>query len=167
MTSWWHPGTKHNTCKTCVPCSGTCSSMGCSSALAKFPGSATQRELSHFLGIVNYYHRFVPRCAVLCKPLRDILPSAKPSSEAVEWSAATASAFINIQTALKVAGVLDFPLPGTELWLCMDASDIGISAVLSFYSRMLKSAWTFGMCWPGKHHGGHSFKAVYQTGLFG
>jgi hypothetical protein len=89
------------------------------------PGSISQDSngegVKPFLGIVNYCHRFVPNCVVMCKPLKDILPSAKPSNEAVEWS--VVSAFTNVQSALKSAGVLDFPLPDAELWLCMDASD--------------------------------------------
>ena len=38
-----------------------------------FPQPTTLRKLREFLGLVNFYHRFIPRCATILTPLNSML----------------------------------------------------------------------------------------------
>ena len=40
-----------------------------------FPQPQTQRKLREFLGLVNFYHRFIPHGAELLQPLHALLTS--------------------------------------------------------------------------------------------
>lgn len=37
-------------------------------AVREFPLPNTQRKLRTFLGLVNFYHRFIPNCATILRP---------------------------------------------------------------------------------------------------
>ena len=37
-----------------------------------FPLPTTQRKLKQFLGLINFYHRFLPSCAQILQPLHDL-----------------------------------------------------------------------------------------------
>ena len=38
-----------------------------------FPQPTSLRQLREFLGLVNFYHRFIPRCAEILTPLNELL----------------------------------------------------------------------------------------------
>ncbi len=38
-----------------------------------FPLPTSQRKLREFLGLVNFYRRFIPHCAATLKPITDLL----------------------------------------------------------------------------------------------
>ena len=42
-------------------------------AINDFPQPQTQRQLRRFIGLVNFYHRFLPHCAELMQPLHSLL----------------------------------------------------------------------------------------------
>jgi hypothetical protein len=50
--------------------------------IREFPHPTTHRKLREFLGLVNFYHRYIPDCADILHPLNDLL-SAKDSTKAV------------------------------------------------------------------------------------
>jgi hypothetical protein len=39
------------------------------------------KQLQRFLGMVNFYHRFLPNCAQVMKPLTDLLTGAAKTLE--------------------------------------------------------------------------------------
>ena len=43
--------------------------------IQNFPQPPTLRKLREFLGLVNFYHRFIPRCASILAPLNALLKS--------------------------------------------------------------------------------------------
>ena len=43
------------------------------SAIRDFPQPTSQRKLREFLGLVNFYHRFIPNCADILLPLNNLL----------------------------------------------------------------------------------------------
>ena len=45
-------------------------------AIQDFPQTITQRKLREFLGLVNFYHHFLPHCADTLKPLHALLATA-------------------------------------------------------------------------------------------
>lgn len=55
-------------------------------AIRTFPQPTTQRKLREFLGLVNYYHRFIPHCAELLNPLNCLLSPSKDSAEVISWT---------------------------------------------------------------------------------
>ena len=61
--------------------------------IRQLPLLCTQRKLHEFLGLINFYHRFLPHGAVLLKPLNDLLPSAKTTNKDLIWTDSAISAF--------------------------------------------------------------------------
>ena len=45
-------------------------------AIQDFPQPTTQRKLREFLGLINFYHRFLPHCADTLTPLHTLLATA-------------------------------------------------------------------------------------------
>lgn len=46
--------------------------------IRNFPRPTTATKLQEFLGLVNFYRRFIPRCAHISQPLYDLLQNPKP-----------------------------------------------------------------------------------------
>ena len=46
-------------------------------AIVNFVRPEKQRALRRYLGMVNYYHRFIPHCAAKLTPLNNLLTAAK------------------------------------------------------------------------------------------
>ena len=129
-------------------------------AVQNFPKPATYMALSEFLGMTNYYHRFIRDCSKIARPLYDILAAgsraATPSTRAIpgaDWTLAAAGAFHALKTALAKAASLAFPAHDLKTRLVTDASDRAAGAVLeqyvddawhpvSFYSKAFSTAET-------------------------
>ena len=52
-------------------------------ALQDLQPSTSLRQLRHFLGLLNYYRRFIPHCADLLSPLSDLLRNRKKKNELI------------------------------------------------------------------------------------
>lgn len=79
-----------------------------------------------FLGMANYYNRFVPRFAAVARPLYDLL---QKDVEFV-WTDECLAAFNALKHALTHAPVLAMPDFGAPFSLETDASDYALGAVL-------------------------------------
>uniref|UniRef100_A0A674MCK3 Gypsy retrotransposon integrase-like protein 1 n=1 Tax=Takifugu rubripes TaxID=31033 RepID=A0A674MCK3_TAKRU len=117
-------------------------------AIASFPRPVTVKALQEFLGMVNFYHRFLPRAADLMRPLYDCLKGAVPK-HMVDWSDVRQRAFENVKAALANATLLAHPFPDAPISITTDASDYAVGAVheqwveaawqpLAFFSRQLR-----------------------------
>nr|XP_061827907.1 uncharacterized protein K02A2.6-like [Nerophis lumbriciformis] len=117
-------------------------------AIANFPRPLTVKALQEFLGMVNFYHRFIPRAADLMRPLYDALKGAAPK-HMVDWSDARHTAFLGVKSALANATLLAHLLPDAPIAITTDASDYAVGAVheqwaggtwqpLAFFSRQLR-----------------------------
>ena len=84
-------------------------------------------QLRSFLGMLNYYGKFLPNLATLLRPLYDLLRSAETWS----WEEPQERAFREAQTLLSSAPLLTHYDPGKPLVLSCDASPYGAGAVLS------------------------------------
>ena len=98
-------------------------------AIANFPTPTDKKELQRFLGMVNFYHRFLPRVARRLAPLTNALRGK--SKKKLEWSEACDAAFTQAKSALASAVMLHHPQPAAETKLTLDASDIAIGAELA------------------------------------
>ncbi|ROT79028.1 hypothetical protein C7M84_002244 [Penaeus vannamei] len=100
-------------------------------AIRKFPRPATEKQLRKFLGMFNFYRRFVPGCAQLLKPLHALVtPNRASRNTRIEWTSPTKEAFQACKEALATATLLNHPLPEASLSKAVDASDTAIGAVL-------------------------------------
>jgi transposase InsO family protein len=121
-------------------------------AIREFPEPANIEQLQAFLGLYNFYRRFVPAAAKLLKPLTDALGGAPKGSTPVQWSAAMRAAFGAAKAALAETAMLDHPASNAELSLVTDASCSHLGAALQqrrrggqwrplgFFSKKLSSA---------------------------
>ena len=91
------------------------------------PSSA--QKLREFLGLINFYHRFIPHCAYILHPLHTLLAAARPSQELL-WIEETTAAFNKAKEALANATLLNHPKPSAPTSITTDASDIAVGAVL-------------------------------------
>ncbi|ROT74961.1 hypothetical protein C7M84_006527 [Penaeus vannamei] len=100
-------------------------------AIRKFPKTATEKQLRKFLGMFNFYRRFVPKCTQLFKPLRALItPNRASRNTKIKWTPPTNEAFEACKEALASATLLNHPLPEAPLSIAVDASDTAIGAVL-------------------------------------
>jgi hypothetical protein len=109
-------------------------------------------ELQAFLGLFNYYRRFVPAAARIVRPLTDALQGGGRPKDQIQWSAERQAAFEAAKSALSASTLLDHPSPAVELSLYCDASSTHTGAVLQqrrpggqrsllgFYSQKLSPA---------------------------
>ena len=100
------------------------------SAVADFPQPTTIKELQAFLGVVNFYRRFIPAAAKILLPLTAVLKGSRKGAELLLWSTPMLDAFKAIKTALLQSVCLAFPRDNAELSLATDASATHIGAVL-------------------------------------
>ena len=119
-------------------------------AITDFPQPTSRRQLRTFLGLINFYHRFIPRCAKILGPLNTLLASP---TECLTWDNASLHAFTTIKEALATATLLVHPKPNALTGVMTDASNTAVGAVLqqyingqwqpiSFFSKKLKPAET-------------------------
>jgi len=123
-------------------------------AINEFPVPQTQRQLRRFLGMVNFYHRFIPNCAAVLSPLNKLLrPPRRGAPTAVHWPPEAATAFSEAKAALAATRGVTHPHPDTALNLMVDASDVAAGAVLqqaidgtwkplAFFSKAFRPAET-------------------------
>ena len=95
----------------------------------KFPRPATARKLREFVGLINFYHRFVPHCANILQPLNAMIATARPN-QPLDWTEETTAAFQDIKDALAQATLLNHLVPAAPTCIVTDASDTAVGAVL-------------------------------------
>nr|VZI47766.1 unnamed protein product [Spirometra erinaceieuropaei] len=119
-------------------------------AIRDFPPPTSKRQLQRFLGMVNFYRRFLPNCADLMLPLTNLLSGPKGP---LELRGHALTAFERIKTSLADATLLTHPAPEAPLSLMVDASTVAVGAVLqqhindstrplAFFSKKLSPADT-------------------------
>ena len=94
-------------------------------AIRKFTRPTTAKGLQQFAGMINFYHRFIPKAAHIMRPIYDAL-AGKPI--ALEWSSDIEQAFTNAKEALAHATMLVHP--HTDTTTAVDASGEAVGAVL-------------------------------------
>ncbi|KAG8181861.1 hypothetical protein JTE90_023599 [Oedothorax gibbosus] len=99
--------------------------------ITNFPEPKSYTNLRKFLGMVNFYHRFIPNCAKIQQPLTSLLSGIKEGSKKeVIWTEESKNAFQLLKEALGQAANLTHPSEKNEISLTTDASDTAIGAVL-------------------------------------
>ena len=75
-----------------------------------FPQPKNQRKLREFLGLINFYHRFIPHCAHELQPLHKLL-TLKNTQKDIHWTDETSQAFTTVKQSLILATLLVHPKP--------------------------------------------------------
>ena len=95
-------------------------------AIENFLPPTNLKQLRRFLGVVNYYRRFIPNCADTLRPLNALLSPGKPNKRPINWTTETQEAFATIKSEL----LLSYPIPDAVTAIFVDASETGCGAVL-------------------------------------
>jgi cleavage and polyadenylation specificity factor subunit 1 len=99
-------------------------------AVSNFPQPHTVKQLQAFLGLFNFYRRFVPAAAAIVKPLTDALRGNPAGAKPVSWTAEMRAALAATKATLATATLLDHPAAAAELAVVRDASASHLGAVL-------------------------------------
>ena len=91
------------------------------------PEPKNVKELRSYLGIINYYHKFLPKASILLKPLYELLKQDVKWS----WGKTQKDAFKMSKELLKSSTLLVHYDLRRELVLETDASPFGVGVVLS------------------------------------
>jgi RNase H-like domain found in reverse transcriptase len=97
-------------------------------AIEKFPRPTTVGHLQTFLGMANFYRRFISAAAQVLRLLTDAVKCGQASS--VDWTPEMAIAFQQVKNKLCRAVELAHPEAGVEVFLAVDASGMHVGAVL-------------------------------------
>ena len=95
--------------------------------LIAFPPPDSKLRGQRFLGMINYYRRFVPKLAETLTLLH-ALAAAKTKS--INWTPSCDAAFRDAKTRLSAAVLLHHPNPFSATSLIVDASEIAVGAEL-------------------------------------
>jgi RNase H-like domain found in reverse transcriptase/Reverse transcriptase (RNA-dependent DNA polymerase)/Integrase core domain/Integrase zinc binding domain len=97
-------------------------------AMRKYPQPKTVGQLQTFLGMANFYRRFLPAAAQRLRPLTDALKGGQQAQ--LNWSADMEQSFIWCKEKLCSAAELAHPEPAAEIFLAVDASATHVGAAL-------------------------------------
>ncbi|GBM18650.1 Transposon Ty3-I Gag-Pol polyprotein [Araneus ventricosus] len=110
-----------------------------------FPKPDTLTQLRMFWGMFNFYRCFIPKASHILAPIVQFLEghtnkkksrsSVHKSSEQLKWNENVEQAFIAAKNAIAEATLLRHPIPGAQLSLWVDASDVTIGGTLSQLSQ--------------------------------
>lgn len=96
-------------------------------AITQYPTPTDVTSLRRFLGLTNYYRRYIKDYSLIAAPLLELLKQNTPFS----WSIYAQRSFERLKNCLATAPILGYPNFRLPFQLTCDASDIGISAILS------------------------------------
>ena len=93
-------------------------------ALMDFPQPRTLKELQSFLGLANYYRKFIANFSKIALPLTDATRNnAQGNLRPIEWTESMQTAFDALKEALTSAPCLALPDPDGEFEVTTDASE--------------------------------------------
>ena len=102
-------------------------------AVSQYPAVPTNiKELKKFLGLVNYYRKFIYNYATIAEPLNKLLRGHKKQ---FLWTVSCQQAFDHLKSKLVTSPILGYPDFATPFVLYTDASDAAIGGVLSQFQH--------------------------------
>uniref|UniRef100_A0A9J7Y6K0 Gypsy retrotransposon integrase-like protein 1 n=1 Tax=Cyprinus carpio carpio TaxID=630221 RepID=A0A9J7Y6K0_CYPCA len=101
-------------------------------AVSEWPAPDSRKALQRFLGFANFYRRFIRNFGQVAAPLT-ALTSTKVN---FCWSADAQAAFNELKRRFTSAPILVTPDPSRQFVVEVDASEVGVGAVLSQVSSL-------------------------------
>ncbi|CAH8536673.1 unnamed protein product [Schistosoma guineensis] len=119
-------------------------------AIKNYPLPDSFKKLRRFLGMINFYRRFIPKCADLAKPLTDLL---RGRAKSLAMTPQAIQAFDQLKSALSTEALLARRKVDAPLAIMTDASNVAVGAVLqqrvneqwqplAFFSKKLNATQT-------------------------
>ena len=116
--------------------------------VSEYPVPRNNKELKQFLGLTNYYRRFIKDYAHIAEPLHKVQQKSKQS---LQWDASCQRAFDTLKQKLTTPPILAYPDFSSPFLVYSDASDTAIGGllgqiqdnkeiVISYWSRQLTKA---------------------------
>ncbi|KAI5086841.1 hypothetical protein C0J45_23240, partial [Silurus meridionalis] len=118
-------------------------------AIRDWPTPTSRRHLQRFLGFANFYRRFIKGYSSVAAPLHLLTSSLR----SFFWGPEAEEAFLELKRRFTEAPILIFPDPVRQFVVEVDASGVGVGALLSqvcpednrlhpcaFFSRRLSSS---------------------------
>ena len=113
----------------------------------QYPRPQTRSKLQRLLGMINYYHRFLPGIAPKLAPFH---ATSTGRGKDITWTPQCQQTFEDAKTALSHVTLLHHPRPDAKPSITVDVSDTAIGAQLeqlqkghwvplAFFSRKLSS----------------------------
>ncbi|GFT73857.1 retrovirus-related Pol polyprotein from transposon 17.6 [Nephila pilipes] len=99
--------------------------------ILNYPKPKTIKELQRFLGILNFFRRFLPNVAQHQIALSEFLKGTrKNDNRVIEWTTQAEQGFCTCKKLIADATLLAHPKPDAELILHVEASDLAIGGAL-------------------------------------
>ena len=95
--------------------------------IQEMPPPKTPKEVKQFLGLIGYYHKFVPRFSDLARPLNALTRK----NVSFEWTPVCQESFELLKTSLMTEPILTYPDPNLPYVLFTDASKYAWACVLT------------------------------------
>jgi reverse transcriptase-like protein len=92
-----------------------------------WPIPTNLKDIQSFLGLCNYYRRFIQDYSKIAAPLTDLTHKDTPFT----WTTTTQEAFEQLKHRMATTPVLCIPDPALPFTVTTDASDFAVGAVLS------------------------------------
>ncbi|CAH8500953.1 unnamed protein product [Schistosoma haematobium] len=119
-------------------------------AIKNYPLPDSFKKLRRFLGMINFYRRFIPKCTDLTKPLTDLL---RGRAKSLAMTPQAIQAFDQLKSALSTEALLARRKVDAPLAIMTDASNVAVGAVLqqrvneqwqplAFFSKKLNATQT-------------------------
>ena len=113
----------------------------------EFPTPTNLKELRSFLGLANYYRRFVRGFSNIANPLNALTKKNVP----FVWTVACAKAFAKLKHALVSAPILAYPNFWEPFLLFVDAGSTGIGFTLAQIQNGKEAVIAYnGRGWQGR-----------------
>ncbi|CCD26818.1 reverse transcriptase/ribonuclease H family protein NDAI_0I02500 [Naumovozyma dairenensis CBS 421] len=93
-------------------------------AIDQFPSPKTVKQVQRFIGMINYYKRFIPNCSTVTQPIQEFI------QEKSKWLEKQNTAFKSLKNYLSDNPVLVTFKSDGRYRLTTDASKTGVGAVL-------------------------------------
>ena len=98
-------------------------------AVRDYPIPVRLKDVRTFLGLTSYYRRFIKHYATIAEPLISLTRNAE--HKPFLWTTACQDSFQHLRQLLIEAPIISYPRFDQPFLLQLDASDVGISAILA------------------------------------
>lgn len=96
-------------------------------AVKEWPQPQTRKQLQRFLGFAHFYHWFIRNYSKIAAPLTALTSTARTFA----WNFEASTAFLELKKRFTAAPILIQPDPKLQFIVEVNASDVGVGAVVS------------------------------------